>query len=205
MKLLRVFRCVASSLITSICGLALTGCSSTPNTQTIQADALRDTAAAEASNAKAIEEIKDDNLEEAERLLRRAIEHDPRFVPAHNNLGSVLLRGNRYYEAATAFERAVTLAPNEPEPHNNLGLVLETVGRRSEAIEPYSRAVELDPQNPEYTGNLLRLLTRLDAEPTKRRELIDQLSRIETRPEWRKWIERQRRLQERVTNDSPPQ
>ncbi|MEO1535465.1 MAG: tetratricopeptide repeat protein [Planctomycetota bacterium] len=155
---------------------------------------MRDTAAAEASNAKAIEEIEDANLDNAERLLRRAIEQDPRFAPAHNNLGSVLLRDNRYYEAATAFERAVALAPNEPEPHNNLGLVLETVGRRSEAIEPYSRAVELDPENPEYVGNLARVLTLLDVQPDRRRDLLEQLSTIETRPEWRAWIEQQLRL-----------
>jgi Flp pilus assembly protein TadD len=45
-------------------------------------------------------------LGQAEKMLRRAIEVDPTFVPAMNNLGVVLMERGNYGEARAVFERA---------------------------------------------------------------------------------------------------
>lgn len=45
-------------------------------------------------------------LGQAERLLRRALELDPTFVPALNNLGVVLIEQGRPAEARRAFQEA---------------------------------------------------------------------------------------------------
>jgi len=45
----------------------------------------------------------------AERLLRSAIEADPRFVPAWNNLGVVLMETGKYAEASRVFQTAFAL------------------------------------------------------------------------------------------------
>jgi Flp pilus assembly protein TadD len=48
-------------------------------------------------------------LGQAERILRRAIEMEPSFVPAQNNLGVVLLEMGRFGEARATFQQAYAL------------------------------------------------------------------------------------------------
>ncbi|MFN6924529.1 MAG: tetratricopeptide repeat protein [Tabrizicola sp.] len=45
-------------------------------------------------------------LGQAEQILRRALEQDPTFVPAMNNLGVVLMERGEYGEARVYFQRA---------------------------------------------------------------------------------------------------
>jgi Flp pilus assembly protein TadD len=45
-------------------------------------------------------------LGQAEKMLRRALEVDPTFVPAMNNLGVVLMESGNYGEARAVFQRA---------------------------------------------------------------------------------------------------
>jgi Flp pilus assembly protein TadD len=45
-------------------------------------------------------------LGQAEKMLRRALEIDPTFVPAMNNLGVVLMEQGDYGEARVVFQRA---------------------------------------------------------------------------------------------------
>ncbi len=45
-------------------------------------------------------------LGQAEKMLRRALEVDPSFVPAMNNLGVVLMEQGDYGEARAVFQRA---------------------------------------------------------------------------------------------------
>lgn len=48
-------------------------------------------------------------LNQAEQLLRRALDMDPKFVPAMNNLGVVLLAEGKYEEARLVFRNAYAL------------------------------------------------------------------------------------------------
>ena len=48
-------------------------------------------------------------LGQAEQILRRAVEIDPNFVPAQNNLGVVLLNAGKVGEARVVFQRAYAL------------------------------------------------------------------------------------------------
>lgn len=54
-------------------------------------------------------------LGQAEQILRRAIEVDPNFVPAQNNLGVVLLEARKLGEARAAFQRAYALDSGKTE------------------------------------------------------------------------------------------
>ncbi len=64
-------------------------------------------------------------LQQAERLLRRAVEEDPAFVPAQNNLGVVLMETGRIGEAAEVFRRAfATDNGNSDTIRDNLRLAL---------------------------------------------------------------------------------
>ena len=51
-------------------------------------------------------DLKLGRLGQAEKILRRAIEDDPTFVPALNNLGVVLMEMGKFGEARSMFQRA---------------------------------------------------------------------------------------------------
>lgn len=60
-------------------------------------------------------------LDQAETLLRRAVERDPEFVPAWNNLGVVLMEKAEAAEAVRAFQTAFALDRGRSEEiRNNL-------------------------------------------------------------------------------------
>lgn len=54
-------------------------------------------------------DLKLGRLNQAEQVLRRAIEADERFVPAWNNLGVVLMERGKYSEASRVFQTAFAL------------------------------------------------------------------------------------------------
>lgn len=54
-------------------------------------------------------------LGQAERILRRAAQMDPSFVPAQNNLGVVLLESGQLGEARATFQRAYALDSGKTE------------------------------------------------------------------------------------------
>lgn len=69
--------------------------------------------------------LKLDRLGQAEQLLRRALELDPTFVPALNNLGVVLMEQGRYGEASLIFQQAFALDSGQSDAiRENLRLAL---------------------------------------------------------------------------------
>ena len=54
-------------------------------------------------------------LGQSEKLLRRALELDPNFVPALNNLGVVLMEQDNYGEARVMFQKAFALDSGETD------------------------------------------------------------------------------------------
>lgn len=68
-------------------------------------------------------------LQQAEADLRRALEKDAAFVPAHNNLGVVLAEQGRWGEASLHFRNAFALdAGRSSEIRQNLRLAIEKRG-----------------------------------------------------------------------------
>ncbi|WP_127558403.1 tetratricopeptide repeat protein [Nioella ostreopsis] len=64
-------------------------------------------------------------LGQAEELLRRAVEVDPDFVPAWNNLGVVLMEQGEYGEARQVFRQAYALDSGESDSiRENLRLAI---------------------------------------------------------------------------------
>ncbi|MFD2174531.1 tetratricopeptide repeat protein [Rhodobacter lacus] len=60
-------------------------------------------------------DLKLGRLGQAEQMLQRATEKDPRFVPAWNNLGVVLMEQNKPAEAARVFQIAYGLDSGESD------------------------------------------------------------------------------------------
>jgi Flp pilus assembly protein TadD len=59
--------------------------------------------------------LKLDRLGQAEQVLREALDMEPTFVPALNNLGVVLMEQGNFSEAMLVFQRAVALDSGETD------------------------------------------------------------------------------------------
>jgi tetratricopeptide (TPR) repeat protein len=93
--------------------------------------------------------LKLDRLGQAEQLLRRAVELDPSFVPAQNNLGVVLMERGKVGEARVVFQQAFALDSGQTDSiRENLKLAIA----RTETTV-YSDP-EDGPEEPKY--NLMR-------------------------------------------------
>ncbi len=93
--------------------------------------------------------LKLDRLGQAEQLLRRAVEMDPSFVPAQNNLGVVLMERGKLGEARAVFQQAFALDSGQTDSiRENLKLAIARTER-----DVYSEPND-GPAEPKY--NLMR-------------------------------------------------
>lgn len=118
------------------------GCSSGSGRSpyTIRDEVLREPQRARDLHAQATEAMHKGDAA-AERLLREALAADLYHGPAHNNLGALLLRRGRLYEAAGEFEWARKLMPGHPDPRVNLAMTLERAGKVDDALQAYDSAL----------------------------------------------------------------
>ena len=141
--------------------------------------------------AKAADLIKSNDLAAAEKELKAALTMDLFYGPAHNDLGIVYYRQEKYYEAAWEFQYAAKLMPGKAEPKNNLGMVYESVGRLDESAKWYDEALALGPDDTEVTGNLARVLVRSGHRDEKTKLLLSDIVMKDRRPEWVAWAREQ--------------
>ena len=75
------------------------------------------------------------NYEDAIRCYKKAIELEPDFYVAHNNLANIFSDLKRYDEAETAYRKAIELNPDYATAYSNLGNLLsdENLKRYDEA------------------------------------------------------------------------
>ncbi|QDF06134.1 tetratricopeptide repeat protein [Myxococcus xanthus] len=110
------------------------------------------------------------NLDEAERRVRRALELRPDTGAYLDSLGWVYFRRGDYARAVDALERASTLAPDEPVILEHLGDAYQRVARTDDAAAAWRRALEvltLDPESAEPPGQRAALERKLNALPTR--------------------------------------
>jgi Flp pilus assembly protein TadD len=81
--------------------------------------------------------------EEAIAEFRKAIDVDPKFTPAYNNLAEALVQQGRLEEAAEFYRRSLAEKPNAAV-HNALGVVLRKLGKMDEAADQVSKAKALE-------------------------------------------------------------
>jgi tetratricopeptide (TPR) repeat protein len=95
-----------------------------------------------------------------ETLWTLTLERNPASATAHNNLGAVFLRQQRWSEAARELTAALALDPRSALAHLNLGNALVALERPAEAGAHYEAALRLDPAGAEAHFNLANLLAQ---------------------------------------------
>lgn len=181
--------------------LVTAGCGSARGPYADNGSAQRDIARAETIYQQALTFI-DSNAKEAEKLLREAMGFDLYHGAAHNNLGVLLLKQGRLYDAAEEFEWARKLLPGHPEPRVNLAIALDRGGKHADALDAARTALEVRPGNLAAIQALvwIQVNQRLTDERTGGH--LDQIIARTVDPVWRSWAERERdRLQHEDRSD----
>ena len=101
--------------------------------------------------------MEDDDIAEAEAMIRIAVEAEPENGAFVDSLGWALYLLGRYDEALVELEKALKLEPTEPEIIEHLGDVYWQVGRRRDAEFQWRRALSFDPDD-EYKERIGRKL-----------------------------------------------
>jgi predicted O-linked N-acetylglucosamine transferase (SPINDLY family) len=96
--------------------------------------------------------------QEAERLLRKAIQLKPDFADAYNNLGLVMHNAALQDEAEELFRTAVKYNPNGYKALTSLATVLITKDQIQEAQKLCERALLLNPKHPLIYQNLASIM-----------------------------------------------
>jgi tetratricopeptide (TPR) repeat protein len=130
-------------------------------------------------------------IQVANQSLIRAIEADKSYGPAHNNLGTLYLLTEDYYQAAWEFQYAAKVMSKNPEPRINLGLVFEQTGKLDKAIEWYNKALTLDADSLPAMQALARTRLRKGLRDTETKTLLETIVFRSTDPTWRDWAKLQ--------------
>ena len=84
---------------------------------------------------------------------RKAVEIDPAFSQAWNNMGYAARAAGRFDEAEQAFRKYIEVLPSEPNPYDSYAEFLMKMGRFDESIVQYRKALEADSTfNASYIG-----------------------------------------------------
>ncbi|MGV3623286.1 MAG: tetratricopeptide repeat protein [Archangium sp.] len=107
------------------------------------------------------------DLDEAERLVRKALEQRPDSAAFLDSLGWVLFKKGELEKASDVLERAVDSGPEDATMFEHLGDVSARNGKKTRAHETYTRAIELlqsspdDAERPNQRAELERKLKLL--------------------------------------------
>ena len=111
-------------------------------------------------------------LDDAEALLRRAVELAPTYTGAWLILGALLSERNKYVETIAAYKKATELEPKNAEAWGGLGNAYSMGMYPEEAVRAYARAVELQPNAPDAQAELaFSVTTSLDSWKYRKRQL----------------------------------
>jgi Flp pilus assembly protein TadD len=115
-----------------------------------------------------------------EMKLRRALEKNPAYGPAYNDLGRLLLETGKADEAAVLLRKAAELQPGSAAPRANLAKALAANGKPDEALVELRLALEEDPR---YAPAHVEFGSLLDAKGEREQAMVHWRKALETDPE----------------------
>ncbi|HLC42293.1 MAG TPA: tetratricopeptide repeat protein [Methylomirabilota bacterium] len=98
--------------------------------------------------------------EEAVTAYERALEIEPHYAAAWNNLGLLRHRMAQYDGATECYRRAFEEDPTLAQAVYNLGVIAEDIGDSLSAVFYYRKALEIDPDYADAHFNLASALER---------------------------------------------
>jgi lipopolysaccharide biosynthesis protein len=97
--------------------------------------------------------LREGNLEAAVVVYRQAIEQNPQFYGAYQNLGETLGKLGRLDEAVEMYRWAVQLKPDAAWSFWDLSQIWQQLGQLEEAQQAWEKAAKIDPKLAGLAGN----------------------------------------------------
>jgi serine/threonine-protein kinase len=116
------------------------------------------------------------NLAQAEKMARRALELKPDLLEGLISLGAILTESGRNMEAIRTLRRAKTLAPNSEWVWDQLGYVYHYAGLDDAAEKAYRRSMELNPTTTRIHWMHGRMLLYVGRAPEAEQEMRQALA-----------------------------
>jgi protein O-GlcNAc transferase len=104
--------------------------------------------------AAAVDRHQTGDLVEAERLYRSILHKLPSHAPTLCNLGALLVRAEKFDEAASCYQMCLAANPGYPDAHFNYGNLLRRVGRFRESATQYQECVKGNPAHASAYFNM---------------------------------------------------
>jgi tetratricopeptide (TPR) repeat protein len=92
--------------------------------------------------------LKQNNLEEAEKVFKQSIDTDPQDETLAYNVGEICFSNQQIDEAERYFELAAKIKPDWPDPYLKLGYVYLNKGDMARAVEYLERFIKLEGDTP---------------------------------------------------------
>jgi Flp pilus assembly protein TadD len=109
---------------------------------------------------------KGSNLDEAFKMLRRAVDLRQRDGYVVDSLGWAYYRLGRYDDAVRELEKAIDLKPSDPVINDHLGDAYWRVGRKLEAHFQWNHARDLNPDPDDLPKILDKIKNGMSDAPT---------------------------------------
>ena len=111
-------------------------------------------AEAESLNRRGVEYVNKKEYDEAIKLFREALQVQPDYVLALDNLGKTLDRVEKDDEAIAEFDKALKIAPENAVLHYDKGLALYHEKKFEESASAYREALKSHPEFSEAQNGL---------------------------------------------------
>jgi tetratricopeptide (TPR) repeat protein len=103
---------------------------------------------------QAIQYLQKGQFDQGIKLLKDALELNPRSSDLHKDLGTAYWQKGEPEKAEQHYEKSLKLSPKNAQVLNNYGGFLISNDRIKKAEKLLKKAVEIDPNNPEIMNNL---------------------------------------------------
>ena len=101
-------------------------------------------------------------LEDAKRCFQKAVEFNPNYPEAHNNLGTTFDKEGYIVDATPCYQQAIRLRPEYADAWYNLANVLKRQVELGEAVHYFREIVRLRPDFPDAYNSMATLLYALN-------------------------------------------
>ena len=102
--------------------------------------------------------LESENARSALPLFLRAVELDPKYPQAWNNLGLSYVQLGQLDDAVSSFRKQIEINPSTEHSYDYLGIALQQQEKYDEAADAYRKQIDLNPLDPVAHGALGGLL-----------------------------------------------
>jgi superkiller protein 3 len=124
------------------------------------------------------------DLAEAEKVLREALLFAPRYAPALQILGTVLLNRGKSQAALEVFRQALAANPLNPETYFNMGAAYLRTGKLGEAANMTEKALVIQDEDARYYTQLGEILSGMNRQDESRKA-FDRAAALKSVPGYR--------------------